>query len=219
MRTVCRKCLCATDFRHNRKAVPDMEFLIKAGVFSYRTVPSGTSVRTPVTWRFFNRALGRMASKKAWGPDEVPAELLKFAPISVKRGLRDLINGLLSGEIAPTVTMMQAKVVLLYKKSDPSVLSNFRPIALINAVYQLLNMILKMRYQRIAEAHMVLETPQYGNRSCRGVPLPFQKMAWLAEYAQKQGRVLLRTDIDLVNFFNSVNHSCMFAVMSRIWIP
>ena len=41
MRTVCRKCLCATDFRHNRKAVPDMEFLIKAGVFSYRTVPSG----------------------------------------------------------------------------------------------------------------------------------------------------------------------------------
>ena len=219
MRTVCGACLCATDFRHNRTEVPDMEFLAKAGVFSYRTVPSGTSVRKPVTWRFFNRALGRMASKKAWGPDEVPAELLKFAPISVKRVLRDLINGLLSGEVAPTVTMMQAKVVLLYKKNDPSVLSNFRPIALINAVYQLLNMILKMRYQRIAEAHMVLETPQYGNRSCRGVPLPFQKMVWLAEYAQKQGRVLLRTDIDLVNFFNSVNHSCMFAVMREFGFP
>ena len=66
---------------------------------------------------------------------------------------------------------------------------------------------------------MVLETPQYGNRSCRGVPLPFQKMAWLAEYAQKQGRVLLRTDIDLVNFFNSVNHSCMFAVMREFGFP
>ena len=34
---------------------------------------------------------------------------------------------------------LQAKVVLLYKKGDPSILSNFRPIALINAVYQLLN--------------------------------------------------------------------------------
>ena len=100
---------------------------------------------------------------------------------------------------------------MLYKKGDPSILSNFRPIALINAVYQLLNMILKMRYQRMAEEHMVLETPQYGNRSCRGVQLPYQKMAWLAEYAQKQGRALLRTDIDLINFFNSVNHSCMFA--------
>ena len=196
-----------------------MSFLTDAGVFGYRTIPMGASVRHPVSWRFFNRVLGRMASKKAWGPDNVPAELLKFAPISVKADLRALINGLLSGEIKPTGSMVQAKVVLLYKKGDPSILSNFRPIALINAVYQLLNMILKLRYQRMAEEHMVLETPQYGNRSCRGVPLPYQKMAWLAEYAQKQGRALLRTDIDLINFFNSVNHSCMFAVMRAFGFP
>ena len=44
-------------------------------------------------------------------------------------------------------------------------------------------------------------------------------MAWLAEYAQKQGRALLRTDIDLINFFNSVNHSCMFAVMRAFGFP
>ena len=89
-----------------------MSFLTDAGVFGYRTIPMGASVRHPVSWRFFNRVLGRMASKKAWGPDNVPAELLKFAPISVKADLRALINGLLSGEIKPTGSMVQAKVVL-----------------------------------------------------------------------------------------------------------
>ncbi len=40
-----------------------------------------------------------------------------------------------------------AKVVLLYKKGDPSFLSNYRPIALLTSTYQLMNLIMLADYK------------------------------------------------------------------------
>ena len=67
------------------------------------------------------------------------------------------------------VSCASTDTVLLYKKSDPQRLSNFRPIALLNSVYQLINIILADRLQSMVEKHLVFESSQFGFRWHRGV--------------------------------------------------
>jgi len=75
-----------TNFRSNRHHIRDRTFLDKAGIFDFRTIASGETIREPVTtFREFSPFIARMPSHKAPGFSEVPADLFKQAPISKAR--------------------------------------------------------------------------------------------------------------------------------------
>ena len=50
------------------------------GIFNYRTIPAGESLRKTVTFKAFSRFLQRMANRKAYGIDGIAAEILKHPP-------------------------------------------------------------------------------------------------------------------------------------------
>jgi len=61
-----------------------------------------------------------------------------------------------------------AKVFLTHKDKDFSILDHYRPIALINTVFQLINIIITSRLMRISEKYAVIERSQYGIRTPEG---------------------------------------------------
>jgi hypothetical protein len=67
------------------------------------------------------------------------------------------------------------KVIILHKKGDPSILVNYRPIAMLNSTYQLINLILAGRLQDLAERNGVLESSQFG----------FRRLHWVTDSVQK----------------------------------
>jgi hypothetical protein len=72
-----------TNFRSNRHHTKDRTFLDRAGIFDFRTIAPGVTIREPVnTFREFSQFIARMPSHKAPGFSGVPADLLKQAPIS-----------------------------------------------------------------------------------------------------------------------------------------
>jgi len=83
-----------------------------------------------------------MPSRKACGVDGIPAEILKHSPDSFKENLRHLVNAVFASEFKVPKDALLAKVILLYKKGDPYLLGNYRPIALLTSTYQLMNLIL-----------------------------------------------------------------------------
>jgi hypothetical protein len=160
-----------------------------------------------------------MPSRKACGVDGIPAEILKHSPESFKENLRHLVNAVFASEFKVPKDALLAKVILLYKKGDPSLLGNYRPIALLTSTYQLMNLILAGRLQDLAERHGVFESSQYGFRWLHRVTDSVQKQQLLLKFAMAGDGKLVRIDLDYANAFNSAGHACLWAILEKFGVP
>jgi len=83
----------SSNFRSTRHSTKDSTFLDKAGIFNFRTIASGETIRDPVTtFREFSQFISRMPSHKAPGFSEVPVDLFKQAPVAFQRRIHLLVN-------------------------------------------------------------------------------------------------------------------------------
>ena len=73
---------------------------------------------------------------KAPGPDELPMDIIKTMNAAALMEIVELINAWWQGEQIPP-EMLQARVVLIYKKGNTSKLENDRPISLLNSIYKI----------------------------------------------------------------------------------
>jgi len=75
-----------------------------------------------------------MANRKASGDDKMPADLFKKAPEAFRKKAWILINIILAGHYVCIEELLEARLVLLCKDhGNPTLLANYRPIALCNS--------------------------------------------------------------------------------------
>jgi len=161
-----------------------------------------------------------MANRKACGKDKMPADLFKKAPEAFRKRAWILINIILAGHYVCSEELLEARVVLLCKDhGNPTLLANYRPIALCNSFYQLINIIITSRLRRLMEKYAVLESSQHGFRGSRSVQLVIQKERWLLRQAMRQNTKLIRVDLDFKNAFNSAGHSSLWKILEGLGIP
>ena len=89
-----------------------------------------------ITPAIMQEALRRTPNHKAAGPDGVPGLVLKHMPPAFHEALHLLFQALADTGSTPP-TWLQSHTILLYKKGDPTLLENYRPITLANAIYKL----------------------------------------------------------------------------------
>jgi len=117
-----------------------------------------------------------MANRKASGTDKLPADLFKKAPEAFRKRAWILINIILAGHYVCSEELLEARVVLLCKDhGNPTLLANYRPIALCNSFYQLINIIITSRIWGLTERNAELESSQHGSQGSRLVQLVIQK--------------------------------------------
>jgi len=202
-----------TNFRSNRHHTSDRTFLDKAGIFDFRTIAPGETIRAPVTtFREFSQFIARMPSHEAPGFSEVLADLFKQAPISYQKRIHLLVNEILNGVHECDTELLMAKVILIHKDKDIAILDHYRPIALLNTIYQLLMLITTSRLRQLAEYYTVMEGSQYGFRTHRGVQMVVQRAHWVQQQAKKECGTVIRIDLDFKNAFNSAGHSCLWEI-------
>jgi hypothetical protein len=109
------------------------------GIFSYRTIGREERLGYPVaTFRESNLFMNRMANRKASGGDQIPTDLFKKAPQIFRKRAMTIVNLILTGRYRCKPADLEARVILICKDaSNPELFSNYRPIALCNALYQL----------------------------------------------------------------------------------
>jgi len=86
-----------------------------------------------------------MPCHKAPGFSEVPADLFKQASVSFQRRIHLLVNEILTGDHDCDKKLLMAKVILIYKDKDIVILDHYRPIALLNTIYQQIMIIITSR--------------------------------------------------------------------------
>jgi len=161
-----------TNFRSTRHSTRDRTFLDKAGIFDFRTIASGETIEDPVTtFREFLQFIARMPSHKAPGF----SDLFKQAPASFQRRIHPLVYEILIGIHDCDKELLMAKVILIHKDKDTAILDHYRPIALLNTIYQLIMLIITSRLRQLSENYAVMEGSQYGFRAHGGVQMVIQR--------------------------------------------
>jgi len=147
-----------TNFRSNRHHTKDRTFRDKPGIFEFRTIASGETIREPfTTFGEFSQFISRMPSHKAPGFSEVPADLFKQAPVSFQKRIQLLVNEILIGDHDCDTELLMAKVILIHKDKDIAIFDHYRPIALLNTIYQLIVIIITSRLRQLSENYAVME--------------------------------------------------------------
>ena len=98
---------------------------------------------------------------KASGPDSINNRLLKELAQPLTPPLKDLFNYSLAIGKVPSI-WKQANVSPIYKKDDPSVVSNYRPISLLSTVGKLLERIVHKHIFNLFQEHHIITTLQSG---------------------------------------------------------
>ncbi|MCG7869675.1 MAG: endonuclease/exonuclease/phosphatase family protein [Candidatus Thiodiazotropha taylori] len=98
---------------------------------------------------------------KAAGPDSISNRLLKELAIPLSGPLCDLFNfSLHSGQVPST--WKEANVTPVHKKDDPSVISNYRPISLLNTVGKVMEKIVHKHVFNFCRDNSILTSLQSG---------------------------------------------------------
>jgi len=116
-----------------------------------------------------------MPSHKAPIFSAVPADLFKQAPATFQMRIHLLSNEILAGEYDCDQDLLMAKVNLIHKDKYIAILDHYRPIALLNTIYQLIMIIITSRLRQLSEKYAVMEGSQYGFRAHRGVQMVLQR--------------------------------------------
>jgi hypothetical protein len=106
-----------------------------------------TALDEPINLDELHQAIRHLKNNKAPGPDGIPGELYKtfidtLSPIMLKEMNGYLIEG------KDLTGLNDGIVTLLYKKNDPTLLQNYRPITLLNIYYKIFSGIIARRLQK-----------------------------------------------------------------------
>ena len=121
----------------------------------------------------------------------MPADLFKQAPAPFQRRIHLLVNEILVREYYCDQELLMAKVILIHKDEDIAILDHYRPIALLNTIYQLMMIIITSRLRQLSENYAVMEGSQYGFRAHRRVQMVVQRAHWVQQHAMKESGTLI----------------------------
>ena len=98
---------------------------------------------------------------KSVGPNSTPIKLLKIVGCSISPLLALLINQSFQSGIYPDKFKI-AKVISLFKKGNPELPSNYRPISLLSIFSKIFEKLVYKRIYSFLEVHNILYSLQFG---------------------------------------------------------
>jgi hypothetical protein len=220
----CDDCWQHVCLRHGRDEVPDMSFLLDAGVFKKsKRIDPRARLKGKVTDNEFRSFVDScLKANKSPGPDGYANECVKTMSYAELEILRQWANEILAMEGARVMTVeeMNGTIRLLHKGGvTDDRPQDWRPVVLLNCTNQLVMHILNARLRSIVERAGILEPGQSGGRQGRSTDINLTKLEWVTREALTQGKRVYRVDVDFTNAFNAMSQAALWAVMRAYGIP
>jgi hypothetical protein len=176
-----------------------------------RTVPSGDK---PI----YDLCLIYLSNNKALGPDNIPNSILKNMPTQFHNLIYLLFHQCYKQQQIPP-SWKTSLTILFYKKSNPSILTNHRPIALANTIYKFFTSIITAQLANYGKKHQILQNSQEGFRQERCTFRQLQTLIAALEDSKLTQQDIYLLYIDFKNAFGSINHARLLAIMTDLGYP
>ena len=176
------------------------------------TLPQDDTLVEPLSRRSILARLQRCGNTAA-GPDNISyKDLTRKDPGA--HILHEVLNRCLKEKKIPR-TWKEAKTILLYKKGDRALISNWRPISLSNTIYKIYAAVLADRLGRWAATNGAVSRVQKGFMQAEGCMEHNFLLQQCLDDARETGKELTVTWLDLSNAFPSVPHAVILEMMHQ----
>ena len=163
----------------------------------------------------YNLCLKNLANNKTPSPNRIPNSILKNMPFSFHQIFFLFFIHCYKLKQIPTSWKISL-TILLYKKGNPILLTNYRPIALANTIYKFFTSTLTSILSTYGERHQILHDSQEGFRAERCISRQFQLLIAALEDAQFTNQDIYLLYIDIKNAFGSIDHARLLAIMKDL---
>lgn len=177
------------------------------------TAEEKASLNAPFTVEELGHAAKCMKTKKCPGPDGIPVELFQEMWQVVGPHLSRVLNQGIERESFPR-DLTLGHIVLLPKKSDQTLLTNKRPITLLNAAYKIGA---KALQQRLTPLLQRLITPQqFAFLPGRNIHHSLLLMGEMLQEAALSGEEYVLLKLDVVKAFDKLEWPFLLAVVEKM---
>ena len=172
---------------------------------------------TPIQSEEVRAQLARMPSSSSPGPDRLPYKVWKV--VDPNGSLLAKIFEICRRRRKIPSAWKKSTTVLIYKKGDEGIPSNWRPISLQNAVYKLYAALWAKRLAGWAAKAGAISPTQKGFVPGEGCLEHSFLLRSLLEDARRRRRSLHLVWFDLRNAFGSIPHQLLWFTMERLGLP
>jgi hypothetical protein len=102
---------------------------------------------------------------------------------------------------------------------DPTILTNHRPIALVNTIYKLFTSTITAQLANYGEKYQILQNSQEGFRQERCTSRQLQTLIAALEDSKLTQQDIYLLYIDFKNAFGSIDHARLLAIMADLGYP
>jgi hypothetical protein len=166
----------------------------------------------------YDLCLKYLGNNKAPGLDNIPNSILKNMPNQFHDLLFLLFQQCYKQQQIPT-SWKTSLIILLYKKSDSSILTNHKPIALANTIYKFFTSTITAQLANYGKKHQILQNSQEGFRQERCTSRQLQILIAALEDSRLTQQDIYLLYIDLKNAFGSIDHARLLVIMADLGYP
>ena len=169
---------------------------------------------TPVTWIEVNDLINILNPSKSVGPNSIPIKLLKILGSSIAPLLAVLVNQSFLSGIFPDKLKI-AKVITLFKKGNPELPSNYRPISLLPIFSKVFEKLMYRRLYKFLELNNILYSLQFGFQENHSIDHALVSLTEAVRNTLDNKRFGCGIFIDLQKAFDTVNHKILLSKLEH----
>ena len=172
---------------------------------------------TPFTREELRLALSKMKAGKAKDASGIIAEMLKEASEPLLNAILDVFNDVFYFRSEVPAAWRKTKLVVIFKKGDPKLASNYRPIAILPVLYKLFS---RMLCDRMVPFVMRQQsTDQAAYRKGYSTEDHLLAVSLLVEKSKEYNVPVWCALVDFEKAFDSVEHDALLEVLGRQNVP
>ena len=169
-------------------------------VFNFQTIDEETVRKT----------IQNLPSKNSCGLDGISSKLIKIIEPAIIKPLTLLINQVLNTGIFPDELKI-AKVIPLFKKDDPKLLKNYRPISLLPTISKVVEKIIFTQLSTYFNENKLIFDNQYGFRPKHSTEYAALELVDRIITQMDKKEVPINIFLDLSKAFDTIDHTVLLA--------